>query len=102
MKARNASYKGDDMSGQFGFGIPLNNAGAARASVATSFSEGIYFRAGGLLAARPITDNPHEAGNPDALAWNRGWTVADDASPGTIDPLDAPGAAVDGLVVADT
>ena len=89
------------MSGQLDFGIPLNNAGAARISIGTSFSEGIYFRAGGLLLERPILANPHEVGSPDHDGWDRGWTLADDASPGAIDPLDAPGVAVTGLVVAD-
>ena len=49
MKARNASYKGDKMSGQLDYGAASNNAGAARMSLATAFSEGIYFRAGGTL-----------------------------------------------------
>ena len=90
------------MSGQLDFGIPLNNAGAARISIGTSFSEGIYFRAGGTLIGRPLTGNPHPAGSPDHDGWDRGWTLADAAAPaGVIDPLDAPGVAVPTNVVVD-
>lgn len=90
------------MSGQLDFGTDLNNAGAARMSLATAFSEGIYHRAGGTLAGRPVLDNPHEPGSPDSLAWIRGWDLADAVAPsGTIDPLDAPGVAVPTNVVVD-
>ena len=91
------------MSGQLDFGTTLNNAGAARISLATAFSEGIYYRAGGTLAGRPASDNPHPSGSPDGDAWDRGWTVADDVAPsGTISQADAPGVAIPTNVVVDT
>ena len=90
------------MSGQLDFGTTFNNAGAARMSQATAFSEGIYFRAGGTLLGRPLTDNPHPVGSPDHDAWDRGWAVADDVAPsGTIDQADAPGVAIPTNVVVD-
>ena len=90
------------MSGQLDFGIVLNNSGAARMSLATAFSEGIYFRAGGTLLGRPVTDNPHPAASPDGLSWIRGWTVADDVAPaGTIAQASAPGVAIPTNVVVD-
>ena len=102
MKARNASYKGDIMSGQLDYGTTSNNAGAARMSLATAFSEGIYHRAGGTLAGRPLTDNPHEVGSPDHDAWDRGWAVADAVAPsGTISQASAPGVAIPTNVVVD-
>lgn len=82
------------MTGQLDFGIGLNNAGAARIGQAKAFSEGIYFRAAGTAAAQPITGNPHEVGNEEHDAWDRGWTVSDDASPSTIAQSDAPGVAI--------
>ena len=88
------------MSGQLDFGTTLNNAGAARIGQATAFSEGIYFRAGGTAAARPLTGNPHEVGNEEHDAWDRGWQVADDASPSAIAQSDAPGVAVPTNAVA--
>ena len=82
------------MTGQLDFGTTFNNAGAARIDSSRAFSEGIYYRAGDTAANRPITDNPHEVGNENHDAWDRGWQVADDASPGAIDPANAPGVAV--------
>lgn len=90
------------MSGQLDFGIVLNNAGASRIDEARAFSEGIYFRAGGTLLGRPVTDNPHPVISPDGLAWIRGWTVADDVAPaGTIAQSAAPGVAIPTNVVVD-
>ena len=90
------------MSGQLDYGVTSNNAGAARMSLATAFSEGIYFRAGGTLAGRPLTGNPHEVGSPDHNAWDRGWAVADDVAPaGTISQSSAPGVAIPTNVVVD-
>ena len=82
------------MSGQLDFGTTFNNAGAAHIDAAKAFSEGIYHRAGGTAAARPITDNPHEVGSRDHDAWDRGWTVANSASPGAISQSAAPGVAI--------
>ncbi len=82
------------MSGQLDFGTVFNNAGAARIDSSRAFSEGIYHRAQGTAAAFPITDNPHEVGNENHDAWDRGWTVADSASPGTIAQAAAPGVAI--------
>jgi hypothetical protein len=90
------------MSGQLDFGTTLNNAGAARIGEAKAFSEGIYYRAGGTLAGRPLTDNPHPVGSPDHDAWDRGWAVADDVAPaGTISQSSAPGVAIPTNVVVD-
>ena len=82
------------MSGQLDFGTTFNNAGAARIDSARAFSEGIYWRAQGAGAAFPITDNPHEVGNENHDAWDRGWQVAEDASPGAISQSAAPGVAI--------
>lgn len=88
------------MSGQLDFGTTLNNAGAARIELAKAFSEGIYHRAGGTAVARPIADNPHEVGSEAHDAWDRGWTVADSASPGAISQSAAPGVAIPTNAVA--
>ena len=82
------------MSGQLDFGIGLNNAGAARIMAARAFSEGIYHRAQGTAAAFPITDNPLQQGSDEDAAWDRGWQVADDASPSAIAQSAAPGVAI--------
>lgn len=82
------------MSGQLDFGIILNNAGAGHISAAKAFSEGIYFRAAGTAAAKPLTGNPHELASEDHNAWDRGWQVADDASPSAITQSNAPGVAI--------
>lgn len=82
------------MSGKLDFGIQFANAGSARIDSAKSFSEGIYFRAGGTAIARPLTGNPHEVGNENHDAWDRGWQVADDASPSAIAQSAAPGVAI--------
>lgn len=90
------------MSGQLDFGTTFNNAGAARIDSARAFSEGIYHRAGGTLAGRPLTDNPHEVGSENHDAWDRGWAVADDVAPaGTIAQSAAPGVAIPTNVVVD-
>jgi hypothetical protein len=82
------------MSGQLDFGTNFNNAGAARIDSARAFSEGIYHRAGGTAAARPLTDNPHEVGSENHDAWDRGWAVANSASPSAIAQSAAPGVAI--------
>ncbi len=82
------------MTGQLDFGIDLNNAGAARIMAARAFSEGIYHRAQGTAAAFPITDNPLQSGSDEDSAWDRGWQVAEDASPSAIAQTDAPGVAI--------
>ena len=83
------------MSGQLDFGLGLNNAGAARIGQAKAFSEGIYWRAQGTAAAYPITDNPQDGtGSEEEAAWDRGWTVANNAAASTISQSDAPGVAI--------
>ncbi len=82
------------MSGQLDFGTVLNNAGAARIMAARAFSEGIYWRAQGTAVAFPITDNPLQSGSDENDAWDRGWTVANTASPSAISQSDAPGVAI--------
>ena len=68
-----------------------------------AFSEGVYYRAGGTLAGRPVTDNPHVATSSAGVAWIAGWTVSDDVAPsGTITASDAPCVAVPTNVVVDT
>lgn len=90
------------MTGQLDFGTTFNNAGAARIDQGRAFSEGIYYRAGGTLLGRPLSDNPHESGSPDNAAWARGWAVADDVAPaGTISQSSAPGVAIPTNVVVD-
>lgn len=88
------------MSGQLDFGTTFNNAGAARIDSARAFSEGIYYRAGDTAANRPLVDNPHEVGNENHDAWDRGWQVADDASPAAIAQSAAPGVAIPTNLVA--
>ena len=82
------------MAGKICTGIAANNAGAARIGESKAFSEGIYHRAQGTALAFPVTDNPHLSGGPDSLAWIRGWTVANDASPGAIAQTSAPCVAI--------
>ena len=89
------------MSGKLDVGAPVNNIGAARIHESSSFCDGIAFRQGGTLVGRPFADNPHPITSPDGLAWARGWIVADDASPGALDPLLSPACAVTGLSVVD-
>lgn len=82
------------MSGQLDFGTTLNNAGAARIGQAKAFDEGLQHRAASTAAGAPLTDNPHEVGSEEHDAWDRGWQVADDASPGAISQSNAPGVAI--------
>lgn len=100
MRARNVLSKEIKMSGQLDFGINFNNAGAGHISAGNAFSEGIYHRAADTAANNPITDNPHEVGSEDRDAWDRGWTVADSASPAAIAQSAAPGVAVPTNLVA--
>jgi hypothetical protein len=68
-----------------------------------AFSEGVYYRAGGTLLGRPVTDNPHPASSSANAAWTAGWTVSDAVAPsGTITASNAPCVAVPTNVVVDT
>ena len=72
------------MAGKMCTGAVTNNSYLPKESKA--FSEGVHYRAGGTLAGRPVTDNPHVATTSAGVAWIAGWTVADDVAPaGTID-----------------
>lgn len=89
------------MPGKLCTGDTTNNSFLPEESRA--FSEGIYYRAGGTLLGRPSSDNPHPAGSSSGVAWELGWTVADDVAPsGTISQSDAPCVAVPTNVVVDT
>lgn len=88
------------MPGKLCTGAVTNNAYLPKETKA--FSEGVYYRAGGTLLGRPVTDNPHEATSSAGVAWIAGWTVADAVAPaGTIDQADAPCVAVPTNVVVD-
>ena len=67
-----------------------------------AFSEGLYYRHGGTLLGRPVTDNPHAASSSANAAWTAGWTVADDAAVGAITASNAPCVAVPAGNVVDT
>ncbi len=88
------------MSGQLDFGTTLNNAGAGHIELAKAFAEGLEHRAATTAALAPLTDNPHAIGNEAHDAWDRGWQVADDASPSAIAATAAPGVAVPSNAVA--
>jgi len=88
------------MAGRMCTGAVTNNAYLPKESKA--FSEGLYYRAGGTLLGRPSSDNPHPAASSAGVAWELGWTVADDVAPlGTIDQTNAPCVAVPTNVVVD-
>ena len=88
------------MAGKMCTGAVTGNSFLPKESKA--FSEGVYYRAGGTLAGRPSSDNPHASGSSAYTAWLAGWTVADDVAPaGTIDQTDAPCVAVPTNVVVD-
>lgn len=90
------------MAGKLCTGKPFNNIGAGHLRTSKSFCEGLAYRASGTLISRPVEDNPH-AGDGDSeanSAWVSGWDVADAASPGAIDPDNAPCCAVSAALVA--
>jgi len=64
-----------------------------------SFCEGMGYRQADTGANAPITDNPHEAGSDCAVAWDNGWTVADDAEGGAISAAAAAQCALQGAAV---
>ena len=70
------------MPGKMCTGRVENNAGNMKNSKA--FCEGIRYRASGTGAQAPVTDNPHGAGSESAIAWQTGWTIADDAAGGNV------------------
>ncbi len=51
-----------------------------------AFCEGVAYRAQGTAAAFPQTDNPHDPSSDAYFTWLTGWTVANDATGGVIDP----------------
>lgn len=82
-------------------GAATNNAYLPRESKA--FSEGLYYRAGGTLLGRPVTDNPHVATSSCGVAWIAGWTVSDAAAPSSaVAQSAAPCVAVPTNTVVDT
>ena len=76
------------MPGRLCTGQPENNIGAGRLSQSKAYCEGMAYRASGTFAAKPVTDNPHVPGSPDAGSWDLGWIVADDASGGNVSKAD--------------
>ena len=88
------------MPGKLCTGATTNNSYLPRESKA--FSEGLYYRAGGTLLGRPVTDNPHVATSSAGVAWIAGWTVSDAVAPaGTITASNAPCVAIPTNVVTD-
>lgn len=66
-------------------------------------SEGVYYRAGGTLAGRPKTDNPHPVGTSAHNAWDAGWQIADDQAPsGSLSQTDAPCVAIPTNTIVDS
>jgi len=57
-----------------------------------SFCEGLAHRT--ATNGATIGDNPHVAGSEAADAWDRGWTVGQEAGGTTVDPANAPCCAV--------
>lgn len=49
-----------------------------------AYCEGMAYRASDTASNVPVTDNPHEADSPAAIAWDNGWNVAQDALAGVI------------------
>lgn len=89
------------MAGKMCTGATTNNSYLPKETKA--FSEGVYYRAGGLLAARPSTDNPHASGSSAYVAWLAGWTAADAAAPSAaIAQTAAPCVAVPTNTIVDT
>lgn len=86
------------MPGKLCTGAVLNNAFRTKESKA--FSEGIYYRAAGTEVTNPKLANPHAAGSSAADAWDRGWDVAEAASPGVISQSSAPCVAVPDNAIA--
>jgi len=72
------------MPGKLCTGKKQNNAGAGRLRNSKSFCEGMAYRASGTAIAKPVTDNPHQAGNEASDAWILGWTIADDGAGGNV------------------
>lgn len=88
------------MAGKMCTGAVTNNSYMLKETKA--FSEGLYYRAGGTLLGKPVTDNPHVATTSAGVAWIAGWTVADDVAPaGTITASNAPCVAIPTNVVVD-
>lgn len=86
------------MPGKLCTGAAQNNAANLKNSKA--YCEGIKYRASGLSIARPITDNPHEAGSEAADAWDLGWTLAEANATGVVDRTEAGCCAVTGTILA--
>lgn len=90
------------MAGKLCTGVARNNVAGKNFRSSTAYCEGINWRAGGTLAGRPVTDNPHEAGSEANASWTAGWTLADAAAPaGVVDAADAPCCSTPTNVVVD-
>ena len=77
------------MPGKLCTGAVTNNSYMLKESKA--FSEGLYYRAGGTLAGRPASANPHVVTTSAGVAWLAGWTVPDAvATSETITATNAP------------
>ena len=88
------------MAGKMCTGATTNNSYLPKESRA--YSEGIYYRAGGTLLGRPVTDNPHAAASDAGVAWIAGWTLADSKAPaGALVATDAPCVAVPTNTIVD-
>ena len=85
------------MAGKMIDGTVTNNS--ADSKIGRSFCEGMGYRQADTGANAPITDNPHEAGSDCAVAWDNGWTVADDAEGGAISAAAAAQCALQGAAV---
>ena len=80
------------MAGKACVGKAENNSDLIKESRA--YCEGISHRAQGTAVAFPITGNPHASLSDAGGAWDRGWTVADDAAGTTVAATAAPCCAV--------
>ena len=65
------------MPGKLCFGKVTNNAGAGMLRESKAYCEGMAYRASGTAVAKPITDNPHVADSEAGIAWDTGWSTAD-------------------------
>lgn len=78
------------MAGKMCTGAVTKNAALPHQSIA--YCEGMLYRSEDTAANRPITGNPHDGDGSEAeVAWDAGWTAADNASvvftlTGSIDP----------------
>lgn len=64
-----------------------------------AYCEGMQYRTTGTAAAKPITDNPHQAGSEAETAWDAGWNAADAKAAGTLTRAEAGPCALGGVAV---